>query len=87
MHVHSGWSRGFRPFGLTPSLHVTLKNHPMSNISITLPDGSQQTHAAGIRPLDIASLISPRVADDAVVARVYGEFYDLTRPLEGDAML
>ena len=59
----------------------------MSNISITLPDGSQQTHAAGIRPIDIARSISPRLADDAVVARVNGEFYDLTRALETDAKL
>ena len=31
--------------------------------------------------------ISPRLADDAIVARVNGELYDLTRPLESDAKL
>src|SRR5579859_1461574 len=55
------------------------------SINITLPDGSQQTVPAGTKPIDIAKSISPRLADDAVVARVNGEMYDLTRPLERDA--
>src|SRR3982750_92139 len=59
----------------------------MSNVTITLPDGSKQEVPAGTRPLDIAKRISPRLADDAVVARVNGEFFDLTRPLESDATL
>jgi len=57
------------------------------SITVTLPDGSQQAVPAGSRPLDIAKSISSRLADDAVVARVNGEFYDLTRPLEHDATL
>jgi threonyl-tRNA synthetase len=57
----------------------------MSDIQVTLPDGSVQTLPAGSRPLDIARSISPRLADDAVVARVNGELYDLKRPLEGSA--
>ena len=59
----------------------------MSSISITLPDGSSQQVPQGIRPIDIARSISPRLADDAVVARVNGELFDLTRPLESDATL
>jgi threonyl-tRNA synthetase len=59
----------------------------MSSISVTLPDGSRQQAPAGSTPLDIARSISPRLADDAVVARVDGGLYDLTRPLEGDATL
>ncbi|MFN3326353.1 MAG: threonine--tRNA ligase [Bryobacteraceae bacterium] len=59
----------------------------MSSITITLPDGSQQVVESGVRPLDIAKSISPRLAEDAVVARVNGQFYDLTRPLESDARL
>jgi threonyl-tRNA synthetase len=55
------------------------------SITVTLPDGSQVPAPAGSRPLDIAKSISPRLADDAVVARVNGQLYDLTRPLEGDA--
>src|SRR6476620_10318099 len=59
----------------------------MSNIEITLPDGSKQSVAEGTAPLDIAKSISPRLADAAIVAKVNGELYDLTRPLESDASL
>ena len=59
----------------------------MSSITVTLPDGSQQSHPAGISPLEIARAISPRLADDAVVAEVNGELRDLTRPLTEDAQL
>jgi threonyl-tRNA synthetase len=58
-----------------------------SSITVTLPDGSQESVAAGTRPLDVAQSISPRLASDAVVARVNGELFDLTRPLDGDAKL
>jgi len=59
----------------------------MSNIQITLPDGSQQSVEARSRPIDIARSISPRLADAAMVAKVNGELYDLSRPLESDAAL
>jgi threonyl-tRNA synthetase len=59
----------------------------MSQIEITLPDGSKQSAASGTRPIDIAQSISPRLAEAAIVARVNGELYDLTRPLESDAKL
>jgi threonyl-tRNA synthetase len=59
----------------------------MSNIQVTLPDGSVQTVAAGTRPLDIARQISPRLADAAIVARVNGQLFDLTRPMDEDAKL
>src|SRR6202790_2596161 len=57
------------------------------SLTITLPDGSQKPAPAGSRPLDIAKSIGQRLADDAVVARVDGQMWDLTRPLEGDAKL
>lgn len=59
----------------------------MSTICVTLPDGSRQEHPVGVRPIDIARKIGSRLADDAVVARVNGALYDLTRPLESDATL
>jgi len=37
--------------------------------------------------MDVARSISPRLADDAVVARVNGDLWDLTRPLESDSRL
>ena len=57
----------------------------MSNIEITLPDGSKQPVPEGSRPIDIAKNISPRLADAAVVAKVDGELVDLDRPIEKDA--
>jgi threonyl-tRNA synthetase len=59
----------------------------MSNIEITLPDGGKQSVEAGSRPIDIARSISPRLADAAIVAKVDGELFDLTRPIEKDAAL
>jgi threonyl-tRNA synthetase len=59
----------------------------MSSITITLPDGSQQSVATGVRPIDVARSIGPRLAQEAVVARVNGDLYDLTRPIEADAEL
>ncbi len=71
-----------------PAAHAyaTLKVPAMS-IQVRLPDGSTQSVEPGTRPIDIARGISPRLADAAIVARVNGELYDLTRPLESDAEL
>jgi len=59
----------------------------MSTITVTLPDGSSQQVPAGSKPIEIARSISPRLAEDAVVARVNGALWDLTRPLDSDAHL
>jgi threonyl-tRNA synthetase len=59
----------------------------MNNFQVTLPDGSVQSVAEGTRPIDVATKISQRLADDAIVARVNGGLWDLTRPLESDAKL
>jgi len=59
----------------------------MSQFQVTLPDGSSRTVAAGTRPLDIAESIGKRLADDAIVARVNGDLWDLNRPFENDAKL
>jgi threonyl-tRNA synthetase len=57
----------------------------MSQIEITLPDGSKKSVEAGSSPLDIAKSISPGLADAAIVAKVDGELFDLARPIEKDA--
>src|ERR1051326_4809595 len=57
------------------------------SIEITLPDGSKQSAPEGSRPIDIAKSISPRVADAAIVAKVNGDLWDLTRPIEQNATL
>lgn len=59
----------------------------MSNLQITLPDGSVHSVAEGSRPLDIAQSIGKRLAEDAIVARVNGELWDLNRPFESNASL
>jgi threonyl-tRNA synthetase len=59
----------------------------MSEITITLPDGTQQKVAPGTTPLDIAKSIGRRLADDAVAAKVNGELVDLTRPIATDSSL
>src|SRR5580700_4519049 len=59
----------------------------MSDLQITLPDGSVQTVSDGARPIDVAQKISQRLADDAIVARVNGNLWDLNRPFESDANL
>lgn len=60
-------------------------------IKITLPDGSERHVPRGTTPLDIARQISPRLAEQALVARIHrngdSELVDLTRPLEADVRL
>jgi threonyl-tRNA synthetase len=57
----------------------------MSNIQVTLPDGSVQEVPSGSSPLDVAKNISPRLADAAVVAKVDDQLFDLKRPLDHGA--
>ena len=57
------------------------------SLTITLPDGSQKSVPLGSGPLDLAKSLGPRLADDAVVARVDGQLWDLTRPFEKDSKL
>jgi threonyl-tRNA synthetase len=57
----------------------------MSQITVTLPDGSERSVAAGTPVLEIARDISPRLADAAIAARVGDRLVDLTYPLNADA--
>jgi threonyl-tRNA synthetase len=59
----------------------------MSNLQITLPDGSVKSIEAGEAPIDVARSISTRLADDAIVARVNGDLWDLNRAFESDSRL
>src|SRR5215475_3239750 len=59
----------------------------MSDIHITLPDGSTKDVPSGATPLQIAKGISPRLADAALVAKTNGDLIDLTKPLEKDTPL
>ena len=57
----------------------------MSEISVTLPDGSSRRLPAGSTPGDVAAQISPRLAKAAVAAVVDGKLVDLTFPLQQDS--
>ena len=57
------------------------------SIHVKLPDGSVKEVPSGTTALDIAKLISPRLADDALAAKTNGDLIDLARPLEKDVDL
>ncbi len=57
----------------------------MSQISITLPDGSLRTVAPGITVADLTAQISPRLAKSAFAAVVNGRTVDLSFVLTEDA--
>jgi threonyl-tRNA synthetase len=57
----------------------------MSEITVTLPDGSSRTLPAGARAREVAEAISPGLAKAALAAIVDGRMVDLAFPLEKDA--
>jgi len=59
----------------------------MNEITVTLPDGRREQVPVGTTPLEIARRLGRELAEEAVVARVNGELFDLTRPLSSDATL
>jgi threonyl-tRNA synthetase len=56
-------------------------------IKITFPDGTVREYKKEISSLEIAEQISPRLAKEVYSATVNGEIWDLTRPIENDALL
>jgi len=59
----------------------------MSELTITLPDGTQKSFPTGTTGLDVATSISPRLADAAIAVLVDGKAFDLKRALPGDCSL
>ena len=57
----------------------------MSEITITLPDKSTRSYAAGITPLEIAESIGPRLAQDTVAASINGALSDANVSITSDA--
>jgi threonyl-tRNA synthetase len=53
----------------------------MSNIQITLPDGSIREYPAGVSGLEIAQSISEGLMRNVLAAKVNGEVWDATRPI------
>ena len=59
----------------------------MSNIQVTLPDGSIREVAQGTTALQVAEQISPGLARVALVAKIDGTLVDLATELNADASL
>src|SRR6202795_4907311 len=64
----------------------------METIHITMPDGAVRDVPRGTTAAEIAQQISPRLAKEALVARIAsagpeGELIDLRRPLDHDVRL
>ncbi len=57
----------------------------MSQITVTLPDGSSRTVPAGTSVRDVAEGISPNLARAALAGVVDGKLVDLTYPIHKDA--
>src|SRR6185436_13005475 len=57
----------------------------MSQINVTLPDGSSRSLPAGAPVADVAAAISPGLARAALAAVVDEKLVDLTYPLDRDA--
>lgn len=56
-------------------------------IKITFPDGSVREFAKGTTSMQIAENISSRLAQDVLAAKVNGQVWDLTRPIDEDATI
>jgi threonyl-tRNA synthetase len=57
----------------------------MTQLQITLPDGSIRTFPQGVTGLQIAQSISEGLARNVLAAKVNGQVWDATRPIEADA--
>jgi threonyl-tRNA synthetase len=57
----------------------------MNQVTVTLPDGSSRTLPAGVRIIEVAESISPRLAKAALAGLVDDVLVDLSYPLERDA--
>ncbi len=54
----------------------------MGNVQLTFPDGKTKEFPQGVTPLEVAKSIGPRLAADALVARVDSRLIDLKSPIE-----
>src|SRR5882672_5817109 len=59
----------------------------MSQVNVTLPDGSSRRVPAGTLVRDIAEGISPRLAQAALAGIVDGKLVDLSFPIDRDALV
>jgi threonyl-tRNA synthetase len=56
-------------------------------VKLTLPDGSVREYARPVTAADVAADIGPGLAKAALAARIDGQDWDLSRPIDADARL
>jgi threonyl-tRNA synthetase len=61
----------------------TITDHTMPHLKF--PDGAERDYPAGASALDVAESISKSLAKRSLAAKIDGDLYDLTRPIEKDA--
>lgn len=66
---------------------ITKKKRKTNMIKITFPDGSVREFEKGTTSMQVAESISSRLAQDVLAAKVNGEVWDLTRPIDTDATI
>ncbi|MDY0340786.1 MAG: threonine--tRNA ligase [Coriobacteriia bacterium] len=59
----------------------------MSDISITLPDGSTRSVSEGASVIDVATAIGPRLAAAAIAGRIDGRMVDVCAPVHDGAQV
>ncbi len=59
----------------------------MSEVTITLPDGSSRVYPTGVSGMAIAQSISEGLARNSLAIEVDGEIWDLVRPINRDASI
>jgi threonyl-tRNA synthetase len=57
----------------------------MANVQITFPDGTVKEFPQGSTALEVAKSIGPRLAADALAAKLDGRLVDLSTPIEQSA--
>ncbi len=70
-----------------PSEVLAQQSGEIPQIRLTLPDGQVYTFPVGITPQSVAEQVNPRLAREAVVAKVNGRLVDLYRPITEDASI
>ena len=78
--------REFVWLSLKGSLQIRFLN-AMNMIDIKFPDGTVKQFESGVTPFQIAESISPRFAADVLAAKVNGEEWDISRPVDQNATI
>ena len=66
---------------------VFIEIYNMDKIHITFPDGNVREYESGTTAMEIAQSISQGLARNVLAAKVNGEVWDSTRPIESNATL